>query len=98
MTKRNAIRFGNPQSLESVSETVNRYGAMKEESLNELTKWLDEHKKEYSYRLIQEYGNTVLVTNKKGSAIEKFIDNEHDAQNSLANIKNTNFPKRKQGQ
>ena len=40
----------------------------------------------------------VIKTHRIGSAIEKFIDNEHDAQNTLANIRNKDFPKGKQGQ
>lgn len=39
----------------------------------------------------------IIITNRKGSAIEKIIDNEHDAQNTLANIRNKDFPKNKQG-
>lgn len=94
---RNALRLGDPQSMESVSQTINRYGALKKRTLNELVKWLDNHKDEYSYRLIEEFGNTTLVTNRKGSMIEKYIDNEHDGQNCLANIRNKDFPKNMQG-
>lgn len=83
--------------MESVSETVNRYGALEEDTLNELVAWLDEHKDEYTYRLVPEFGNLTLVTNRKGSALEKFIDNEKDGQNCLANIRNKDFPKNKQG-
>ena len=39
----------------------------------------------------------VIKTHRIGSVIEKFIDNEHDAQNTLANIRNKDFPKGKQG-
>lgn len=39
----------------------------------------------------------VIKTYRIGSAIEKFIDNEHDAQNTLANIRNPDFPKNKKG-
>jgi hypothetical protein len=87
MTKRNALRIGNPQSAESVSYTINRYGPLKKETLNKLTDWLDKHKKEYRYRLIGEFGSITLVTNRIGSAVEVYIDNEHDGQNCLENIK-----------
>lgn len=38
-----------------------------------------------------------IKTIRKGSAIFKIIDNEHDAQNTLANIRNKDFPNNKQG-
>lgn len=97
MSKRNAFRMGNPQSMKSISETVNRYGNLTEETRDALIEWLENNKKEYSYRLVPEFGSITLVTNRKGSVIEKFIDNEHDGQNCLANIRNTDFPKNKQG-
>lgn len=97
MSKRNAIRLGNPQLMESVSETINRYGVLKKKTLKELCSWLDKHKDEYKYRLVEEFGNITLVTNRIGSAIEKYIDNEHDGQNCLANILNKDFPNNKQG-
>jgi hypothetical protein len=84
---RNAIRLGDPQSMESVSYTVNRYGALQEETLNELVAWLETQKDKYNYRLLEEFGNITLVTNMIGSPIEKFIDNEKDGQNCLANIR-----------
>ena len=84
--KRNAIRLGDTQSLESVSQTVNKYGPLSEKTLNKLVKWLDKNKKEYNYRLVEEFGNTTLVTNYKGSMIEKYIDNEHDEQICLSNL------------
>jgi len=97
MSKRNAIRFDNPQSMESVSEVVNRYGHLEDETREELIEWLENHKDEYNYRLKKEFGHITLITNRKGSAIEKYIDNEHDGQNCLANIRNVDFPNNKQG-
>jgi hypothetical protein len=111
MSKRNAIRVThNPHSAESVAYTVQRYGAIKPETLAEIVAWLEtpEAKAERVYTVYQEtIGNIeagievftfpVIKTNRIGSAIEKFIDNEHDAQNTLANIRNKDFPNNKQG-
>jgi len=97
MSKRNALRMGNPQSMQSVGETVTRYGALTKETSDELIAWLEEHKDEYKYRLLAEFGNITIVANRIGSAIEKYIDNEKDGQNCLANIRNKDFPKGKQG-
>lgn len=101
------MRMGDPHSAESMLRTINRYGALKEETLKELTDWLDQHHGEYSYEVIDEFVSDlttgeivkfkVLKTRRKGSITEKYIDNEHDAQNSLANIRNADFPKGKQG-
>ena len=101
MSKRNAIRLGiDPHSAESVTYTVNRYGAIKPETLKELVDWLEtpEAKKDRVYEVIYETVSDleegellkfpVIKTHMIGSCIEKFIDNEHDAQNTLANIRN----------
>lgn len=40
----------------------------------------------------------IIKTHRKGSSLEKTLDNERDAQNTLANIRNPEFPKNKQGQ
>lgn len=48
--------------------------------------------------LITENSHPIIVTRMKGSAIEKTLDNEKDAQNTLANIRNKDFPKNKHGQ
>lgn len=109
MSSRNALRItADPHSAESVSFTVRRYGAIKKETLDELVAWLEtpEAKAErvyevYTDSLMDEEGLLtfqVIKTHRIGSAIEKFIDNEHDAQNTLANIRNKDFPKGKQGQ
>lgn len=110
MSKRNAIRLGmDVHAAESVAFTVRRYGAIKEETLAELVAYLElpETKKERNYKI--EYQTIsdlsegdiitfpVIRTNRVGSAIEKFIDNEHDAQNTLANIRNKDFPNNKIG-
>ena len=99
MSKRNAIRITqNPHSAESVAYTVKRYGAIKPETLKELIKYLEspKGKKERVYTIVYETISDldeglirfpVIKTNMIGSIIEKFIDNEHDAQNTLANIK-----------
>lgn len=110
MSKRNAFRLGpDPHSAESVAFTVNRYGAIKAETLKEITDWLETPaaKAERVYRVehhtISDLSEgdivtfPVIVTNRIGSPIEKFIDNEHDAQNTLANIRNKDFPANKQG-
>jgi len=112
MTKRNAIRIGNPHSAESVAFAVKRYGKIEPETLAELVAWLEtpEAKAERSYEVIYETMTDVedgtgeilrfptIKTSRYGSAIFKVIDNEHDAQNTLANIRNKDFPKNKQGQ
>lgn len=112
MSKRNALRVGpNPHAADSVAFTVKRYGPIKEETLKELVAWLEtpEAKAERVYEVIYETISDleegeegilrfpVIKTNRIGSAIEKFIDNEHDAQNTLANIRNKDFPANKQG-
>jgi hypothetical protein len=112
MSKRNAIRITpDPHSAESVAYTVKRYGAIQPETLKELTDWLEtpEAKAERVYEVVyqtisdlEEEGGIlrfpVIITHRIGSAIEKFIDNEHDAQNTLENIRNKDFPNNKQGQ
>lgn len=107
--KRNAIRMGpNPHSTESIDFTVRRYGVIKPETLNEIVLWLKNHKNEYEFEIKQErlknieIGKTIIYptikTIKKGSCVFKILDNERDAQNTLANIRNKDFPKNKQGQ
>lgn len=112
MSKRNALRIGpDPHAAESVAFAVKRYGAIKPETLAELVAWLEtpEAKAERVYEVIYETISDiedgvsilrfpVIKTHRHGSAIEKFIDNEHDAQNTLANIRNKDFPNNKQGQ
>ncbi len=111
MSKRNALRVGsNPHAADSVAFTVKRYGAIKPETLAELVAWLEtpEAKAERTYEVIYETISDLesdegilrfptIKTIRKGSAIFKVIDNEHDAQNTLANIRNKDFPKGKQG-
>lgn len=110
MSKRNALRITpNPHSAESVAFTVKRYGAIKPETLKEIVDWLEtpEAKAERVYEVyyetisdLEEEGLTkfpVIKTHRIGSIVEKFIDNEHDAQNTLANIRNKDFPNNKQG-
>jgi len=111
MSKRNALRITpNPHSAESVAFTVKRYGPIQPETLKALVDWLEtpeakaERVYEVTYETISDLEEgeilhfPVIKTNRIGSAIEKFIDNEHDAQNTLANIRNKDFPKNKQGQ
>lgn len=111
MSKRNAFRTGpSVHAAESVAFTVRRYGAIKPETLKEIVAWLEtpEAKAERVYEVYYETISDleaedqllrfpVIKTNRIGSSIEKFIDNEHDAQNTLANIRNKDFPKNKQG-
>lgn len=109
MSKRNAIRIGyDPNAAESVLYTVRRYGAMKQETFDEIVAWLENHKDEYEFEtktetiLDRETKEIVsfltIKTQRKGSVFFKVLDNEHDAQNTLANIRNKSFPKNKQGQ
>lgn len=111
MSKRNAIRLGrNPHAPESVLYTVRRYGAIEPDTLAAIKEYLDspEGVSERTYEIYNEtisseFGDDVLTfpvikTSRHGSAIFKIIDNEHDAQNTLANIRNPDFPKNKQGQ
>lgn len=108
MTKRNAIRVGNPHESQSIAYTVRRYGAIQPDTLGALVEYLEspKGKEERTYEVIyerieDEEGELIYPTIKtirKGSAIFKVIDNEHDAQNTLANIRNRDFPKDKQGQ
>lgn len=111
MSKRNAIRINaDVHSAESVAFTVKRYGAIKPETLKEIVDWLEtpeakaERVYEVFYQTISDLEEEdgilrfpVIKTHRMGSVIEKFIDNEHDAQNTLANIRNKDFPKNKQG-
>lgn len=102
MSKRNAARFGETES-ESTIFAVQRYGKIKPETLAEIVAWLKSQGDAYNWEVGQEYiaGHTphpIIKTQRKGSAIYKIIDNEHDAQNSLANIRNKGWPKNKQGQ
>jgi len=107
MPKRNAIRITqNPHSAESIAYTIQRYGVIKQETLDKLIEFLEspEGKAERIYEIVYETIsdlNTnkvitfpVIKTHMHGSAIEKFIDNEHDAQNTLANINNKDRQKR----
>ncbi len=99
---RNAIRItSNLHSAESVAFTVKRYGAIRPETLAEIVAWMDspEGKADRVYEIINEsildegelLTFPVIKTHRLGSA------NEHDAQNTLANIRNKDFPKNKQG-
>ena len=108
MTTRNAIRITeNPHSAESVAFTVKRYGAIKTETLAEILIYLESPEAkadrvyEVYYETISDEGKLltfpVIKTHRLGSSIEKFIDNEYDAQNTLANIRNKDFPKNKKG-
>ena len=109
MSKRNALRPGlNPHDGADVAFTVDRYGKIEPETLAEIVTWLEAHTDEYEFSVGEEFLETefgsigdshpIIKTRRKSSAIYKIIDNEHDAQNTLANIRNPNFPKNKQGQ
>ncbi len=111
MSKRNAIRIGpSPHAAESVAFAVKRYGPIQPETLAAIKEYMDSPtgKKERVYEIVYETMSDVedgveilhypvIKTHRIGSAIEKFIDNEHDAQNTLANIRNKDFPHNKQG-
>lgn len=83
---RPAIRLGDPNSLESVSKVVERYGAIEEETFNKIIAWLDKHTHEYNYEILTEFGNKIIKTWRKGSIIYKITDNQHDAVNTLKNL------------
>lgn len=84
---RGAIRLGDPNSIESVSRVVERYGAMKIETMNKLVEWLRSKGDLYEWEIGEEFGNPILKTKMKGSFIYKITDNEKDAQNTLENIR-----------
>jgi hypothetical protein len=103
MSKRDAIRIGNPNSLESLLFTIERYGEIEKETYDEIVAWLKQHPDKYSFECIDEpigIGVTVptIKVIRKGSFIFKILDNQHDAENTLANIRNKDFPNNKQGQ
>lgn len=107
MSKRNALRIGlNPHAPESVEFTVDRYGEIQPETMAEIVAWLKTQGDAYQWEVGEEFtenlvgqrrSHPILKTIRKGSAIYKIIDNEHDAQNTLANIRNKDWPKNKQG-
>jgi len=84
--KRPAIRFGDPNSIESVSRVVERYGAIEDETFNGIIEWLDKHTEEYEYEVIFEIGNRAIKTHRIGSAMYKITDNQKDASDTLKNL------------
>ena len=89
--KRNAIRFGKTE-IEAAVFAVDRYGAIQPETMKAITDWLktkgDLYKWEEGLEMPPNHEPyPIIKTQMKGSFIYKIIDNEHDAQNSLANIK-----------
>lgn len=108
MSKRNALRIGmNPHDPHSIAFAVERYGRMQQETHDEIVAWLKEQGDAYKWESGIEYSpcsetdvmipHLIIKTVKKGSVFFKILDNEHDAQNTLANIRNKDFPKNKQG-
>lgn len=100
--RRNAIRLG-ANEVDSTAFAVNRYGKIEQGTMDEIVAWLKDHKDEYTYEVGEEtivgFGTfPIIKTIRKGSSVFKILDNEHDAQNTLANIRNKDFPKNKQGQ
>jgi len=101
--KRPAIRIGyNVHSPESVNYTVERYGAIKPETLKEIVDWLKEHPEEYTFEVGEEFtenligqriSHPIIKTIRKGSSFYKITDNEYDAQNTLENIRDKNWGK-----
>ena len=47
-TRRPAIRLGDPESKESLTRVIDRYGAIEDETFDKLIQWLDENKDEYN--------------------------------------------------
>ena len=84
--ERNAIRLGDPNSIDSLTRVVDRYGAIEDETFDKIISWLDNHKKEYNYEIVMEIGNQTIKVNKVGSMIYKHLDNQHDALNTLKNL------------
>lgn len=95
--RRSALRVGpNPHSPESVEFTVDRYGPIEPDTMNQIVEWLESKGDLYKWEVGEEFVEDllgarrswpILKTQMKGSAIFKITDNEHDAQNTLANIK-----------
>lgn len=83
---RPAIRLGDPNSIESISRVVERYGAIEDETFDAIIEWLDKHTDEYKYEIIYEIGNRAIKTNRIGSAIYKITDNQKDASDTLKNL------------
>jgi hypothetical protein len=81
--KRPAIRLGDPHSLESVSQVVERYGAIKDKTFDKIITWLDKHPEEYKYEILTEFGNRIIKTQRIGSSLYKITDNQYDAENTL---------------
>lgn len=85
---RPAIRLGNPNSIESVSQVVDRYGAIEDETFNGIIEWLDKNTDKYKYEIIYELGNRAIKTQRIGSFIYKITDNQKDASDTLNNLIN----------
>ena len=85
-TKRPAIRLGDPESKESLTRVIDRYGAIEDETFDKLIQWLDENKDEYKYEIIMEVGNRTIKTNRVGSMSYKITDNQKDASDTLDNL------------
>jgi hypothetical protein len=83
---RPAIRLGEPHSIESVSQVVERYGAIEDETFNAIIAWLDKHPEEYTYEIIYELGNRAIKTQHVGSFTYKITDNQKDADDTLKNL------------
>ncbi len=83
---RPAIRLGDPNSIESVSRVVDRYGAIEDDTFNAIIAWLDKHPDEYKYEIINELGNRAIKTQRIGSFMYKITDNQKDAADTLKNL------------
>jgi len=89
---------GNPHDIDSVEWTVQRYGAITEETKKELCAILDKHSDQYEYSVflegvVQFVGGEpatphyVFKCSRKNSVIEKYLDNEQDARQTIENFK-----------
>jgi hypothetical protein len=105
--KRPAFRVtpnGDVHDIASVEWTIQRYGAITDKTRKKLCSILDKYKDLYEYKVFLEGQGefvdlepaTVHYTfrcHRKGNIIEKFIDNERDALQTIENFKN-NPPKK----
>lgn len=67
---RGAIRLGDPHSAESVSRVVERYGAMKIETMNKIVEWLKSKGDLYKWEIGEEFGNPIETKRKISLALK----------------------------
>ena len=85
-TRANAVRLGDPNSPESVLKTIKEYGEITPEQVEWLVGWFQRNDT-HSYKYEDFLGAPVFRVTKKGSMITKIIDNKHDAEIIINNLK-----------